>query len=163
MPDCSRIETRPRTRSPRSGGAGADGRYPPRQAAVESFSELGEREQPARDAQNSVAAFLDGCDYPTVDRSEITAELVSRPVRPFELNGWDNVTRQLGGRISVRLPSGEIYAPRWPGNTASSPCWRRNCRCRYQCRWLKASRVGALSGPSPYASGWKASRRRRPR
>lgn len=56
-----------------------------------------------------------------MDRTEITAELVSRlvasqypqwahlPVSPVELPGWDNVTFRLGEDKSVRLPSGPSY------------------------------------------------------
>src|ERR1700735_2332794 len=57
-----------------------------------------------------------------VDKAAITSALVSRltaaqfpqwadlPVRPVELDGWDNTTFRLGEEMSVRLPSGEIYA-----------------------------------------------------
>ena len=55
---------------------------------------------------------------PCVDKTAITPELVSRliaaqfprwaglPVRPVELDGWDNATFRLGEEMSVRLPSG---------------------------------------------------------
>jgi len=33
------------------------------------------------------------------------------PVRPVELDGWDNATFRLGEDMSVRLPSAEAYAP----------------------------------------------------
>jgi len=58
-----------------------------------------------------------------MDRSAITPGLASRliatqfpqwadlPVRPVELNGWDNITFRLGDNMSVRLPSGENYVP----------------------------------------------------
>ncbi len=57
-----------------------------------------------------------------VDKAAITPALVSRliaaqfpqwadlPVRSVELDGWDNTTFRLGEEMSVRLPSGEIYA-----------------------------------------------------
>jgi aminoglycoside phosphotransferase (APT) family kinase protein len=59
---------------------------------------------------------------PCVDRAAITPELVSRlvaaqfprwaglPVRPVELDGWDNATFRLGEEMSVRQPSGAGYA-----------------------------------------------------
>jgi aminoglycoside phosphotransferase (APT) family kinase protein len=55
------------------------------------------------------------------DRLEVDAGLVRRlvaaqfpqwaglPVRPVELNGWDNTTFRLGERMKVRLPSAERY------------------------------------------------------
>ena len=58
-----------------------------------------------------------------MDGDEITAEVAARlvadqfpqwaglPVVPVGLNGWDNTTFRLGGRLSVRLPSGEDYVP----------------------------------------------------
>jgi aminoglycoside phosphotransferase (APT) family kinase protein len=58
----------------------------------------------------------------SVDKAAITATLVSRlvaaqfprwtglPVRPVELDGWDNATFRLGDEMSVRLPSGAAYA-----------------------------------------------------
>jgi aminoglycoside phosphotransferase (APT) family kinase protein len=33
------------------------------------------------------------------------------PVRPVELDGWDNRTFRLGSELSLRLPSAESYAP----------------------------------------------------
>ena len=59
---------------------------------------------------------------PSVDKAAITPALVSRlaadqfpqwadlPVRPVELDGWDNATFRLGEDMSVRLPSGGQYA-----------------------------------------------------
>jgi aminoglycoside phosphotransferase (APT) family kinase protein len=59
---------------------------------------------------------------PSVDKADITADLVSRlvrdqfpqwaglPVRRVEPGGWDNVTFRLGADLSVRLPSGPWYA-----------------------------------------------------
>src|SRR5580704_17728624 len=59
---------------------------------------------------------------PSVDKADITAELVSRlvaaqfpqwaglAVRPVEPGGWDNVTFCLGPGPSVRLPSADCYA-----------------------------------------------------
>lgn len=59
---------------------------------------------------------------PSVDKAAITPALVSRlvaaqfpqwaglPVRPVELDGWDNTTFRLGEDMSVRLPSGRQYA-----------------------------------------------------
>jgi aminoglycoside phosphotransferase (APT) family kinase protein len=59
---------------------------------------------------------------PCVDKAAITPALVSRlveaqfpqwaglPVRPVELDGWDNATFRLGDEMSVRLPSGAGYA-----------------------------------------------------
>jgi aminoglycoside phosphotransferase (APT) family kinase protein len=59
---------------------------------------------------------------PSVDKSDITPALVSRlvtaqfpqwadlPVRPVELDGWDNTTFRLGQDLSVRLPSADQYA-----------------------------------------------------
>ena len=59
---------------------------------------------------------------PSVDRTAITSELVSRlvgaqfprwaglPVRRVEPGGWDNITFRLGADMSVRLPSGPGYA-----------------------------------------------------
>ncbi len=59
---------------------------------------------------------------PSVDRTAITTELVSRlvgaqfprwaslPVRRVEPGGWDNITFRLGPDMSVRLPSGPGYA-----------------------------------------------------
>ncbi len=58
-----------------------------------------------------------------MERSAITPALASRlvadqfpqwadlPIRPVDLAGWDNVTFRLGDDMSVRLPSGEAYAP----------------------------------------------------
>jgi aminoglycoside phosphotransferase (APT) family kinase protein len=57
-----------------------------------------------------------------VKKADITSELVSRlvaaqfpqwaglPVRPVDVDGWDNATFRLGERMSVRLPSSEAYA-----------------------------------------------------
>jgi len=57
-----------------------------------------------------------------VERAPITPELVSRliaaqfprwrhlPVRPVDLDGWDNKTFRLGDRMAVRLPSADAYA-----------------------------------------------------
>lgn len=54
-------------------------------------------------------------------KADITAGLVSRliktqfpqwaelPVRPVDVDGWDNATFRLGEQMSVRLPSGEHY------------------------------------------------------
>ncbi len=54
-------------------------------------------------------------------KADITAELVSRlvaaqfpqwadlPVRPVDLDGWDNATFRLGEHMSVRLPSSRAY------------------------------------------------------
>jgi aminoglycoside phosphotransferase (APT) family kinase protein len=59
---------------------------------------------------------------PSVEKADITAELVSRlvaaqfpqwaglAVRPVEPGGWDNVTFRLGPGLSVRLPSADCYA-----------------------------------------------------
>ena len=59
---------------------------------------------------------------PSVDKAAITPALVSRlvaaqfpqwaglPVRPVDLDGWDNRTFRLGPEMSVRLPSGRQYA-----------------------------------------------------
>lgn len=59
---------------------------------------------------------------PSVDKADITPELVSRlvaaqfprwaglPVWPVEPGGWDNVTFRLGPGLSVRLPSADCYA-----------------------------------------------------
>ena len=59
---------------------------------------------------------------PSVDRTAITPELVSRlvgaqfpqwaglAVRRVEPGGWDNITFRLGPEMSVRLPSGPGYA-----------------------------------------------------
>jgi DNA/RNA-binding domain of Phe-tRNA-synthetase-like protein len=56
-----------------------------------------------------------------VDRTALTAEFVARlladqfpqwsdlPIRPVELNGWDNITFRLGEELSVRLPSHDVY------------------------------------------------------
>jgi len=56
-----------------------------------------------------------------VEKAAITPELVSRlvrtqfpewahlPVRPVELDGWDNTTFRLGDSLSVRLPSADGY------------------------------------------------------
>ncbi len=55
-------------------------------------------------------------------KADITVELVSRlvrtqfpewaelPVRPVDVDGWDNATFRLGETMSVRLPSAEHYA-----------------------------------------------------
>jgi aminoglycoside phosphotransferase (APT) family kinase protein len=57
-----------------------------------------------------------------VKKADITPGLVSRlvaaqfpqwaglPVRPVEVDGWDNATFRLGERMSVRLPSSPAYA-----------------------------------------------------
>jgi aminoglycoside phosphotransferase (APT) family kinase protein len=77
---------------------------------------------------------------PSVDRTAITSELVSRlvtgqfprwaslPVRRVEPGGWDNITFRLGPDMSVRLPSGPGYAEqvekehRWlPGFASQLP------------------------------------------
>ena len=59
---------------------------------------------------------------PSVDKADITPELVSRlvaaqfprwaglPVRAVEPGGWDNVTFRLGPDLSARLPSADCYA-----------------------------------------------------
>ena len=56
-----------------------------------------------------------------VKKADITPELVSRlvatqfpqwaglPVRPVDVDGWDNATFRLGERMSVRLPSSQAY------------------------------------------------------
>jgi aminoglycoside phosphotransferase (APT) family kinase protein len=56
-----------------------------------------------------------------VEKADITPELVSRlvatqfphwaglPVRPVEVDGWDNATFRLGEQMSVRLPSSQAY------------------------------------------------------
>jgi aminoglycoside phosphotransferase (APT) family kinase protein len=56
-----------------------------------------------------------------VRKADITPELVSRlvasqfpqwaglPVRPVDVDGWDNATFRLGERMSVRLPSSQAY------------------------------------------------------
>jgi aminoglycoside phosphotransferase (APT) family kinase protein len=56
-----------------------------------------------------------------VKKADITPELVSRlvatqfpqwaelPVRPVDIDGWDNATFRLGQRLSVRLPSSQAY------------------------------------------------------
>jgi aminoglycoside phosphotransferase (APT) family kinase protein len=56
-----------------------------------------------------------------VQKTDITPELVSRlvatqfpqwaelPVRPVDVDGWDNATFRLGERLSVRLPSSQGY------------------------------------------------------
>jgi aminoglycoside phosphotransferase (APT) family kinase protein len=56
-----------------------------------------------------------------VKKADITQELVSRlvasqfpqwaelPVRPVDVDGWDNATFRLGERMSVRLPSSQAY------------------------------------------------------
>jgi len=61
------------------------------------------------------------CDNPGVRKAEITAGLVSRlvasqfpdwadlPVRPVDVDGWDNATFRLGDTMSVRLPSSEDH------------------------------------------------------
>src|SRR5450755_1092534 len=66
---------------------------------------------------------------PSVDKAAITPALVSRlvadqfpqwadlPVRPVELDGWDNATFRLGEDMSVRLPSGGQYALQAGGMT----------------------------------------------
>jgi aminoglycoside phosphotransferase (APT) family kinase protein len=58
-----------------------------------------------------------------VDKAEITPALVASlvaaqfprwadlPVRPVELDGWDNTTYRLGEEMSVRLPSADRYTP----------------------------------------------------
>jgi len=71
-----------------------------------------------------VIAWLAGrrrCDNPAVRKAEITAGLVSRlvasqfpdwadlPVRPVDVDGWDNASFRLGDTMSVRLPSSEDY------------------------------------------------------
>ncbi|MFK3983170.1 aminoglycoside phosphotransferase family protein [Micromonospora sp. NPDC050397] len=56
--------------------------------------------------------------FPTID-VELVRRLVRTqfprwadlPVRPVEFGGWDNRTFHLGDRMTVRLPSGEGYAP----------------------------------------------------
>jgi aminoglycoside phosphotransferase (APT) family kinase protein len=57
-----------------------------------------------------------------VDKSDITVELVegliaaqfpqwsNLPVKPVEVDGWDNATFRLGSSMSVRLPSADSYA-----------------------------------------------------
>lgn len=57
-----------------------------------------------------------------VRKSDITPELVARliatqfpqwahlPIRPVDVDGWDNATFRLGQDMSVRLPSAEAYA-----------------------------------------------------
>jgi aminoglycoside phosphotransferase (APT) family kinase protein len=61
------------------------------------------------------------CDNPAVRKAGITAGLVSRlvasqfpdwadlPVRPVDVDGWDNASFRLGDTMSVRLPSSEDY------------------------------------------------------
>ncbi len=55
-------------------------------------------------------------------KADITVELVERlisaqfpawadlPVRPVDIDGWDNPTFRLGESMSVRLPSDDAYA-----------------------------------------------------
>jgi aminoglycoside phosphotransferase (APT) family kinase protein len=57
-----------------------------------------------------------------VKKPDITPELVSRlvaaqfpqwaelPIRPVDVDGWDNATFRLGESMSVRLPSSQAYA-----------------------------------------------------
>jgi aminoglycoside phosphotransferase (APT) family kinase protein len=56
-----------------------------------------------------------------VEKADMTPELVSRlvatqfpqwaelPVRPVDIDGWDNATFRLGEHMSVRLPSSQAY------------------------------------------------------
>jgi aminoglycoside phosphotransferase (APT) family kinase protein len=56
-----------------------------------------------------------------VEKADITPELVSRlvatqfpqwaglPIRPVDVDGWDNATFRLGEQMSVRLPSSHAY------------------------------------------------------
>jgi aminoglycoside phosphotransferase (APT) family kinase protein len=58
-----------------------------------------------------------------MEKAAITPTLVTRliaeqfphwaqlPVRPVELDGWDNTTFRLGDELSVRLPSADRYVP----------------------------------------------------
>ncbi len=95
-----------------------------------------------------------------MDRAAITAALAARlvaeqfplwadlPVRPVELGGWDNITFRLGEDMSVRLPSGGVYAPqvdkehRWLPELARQlplpipePVARGAPRCGYPWPW----------------------------
>jgi aminoglycoside phosphotransferase (APT) family kinase protein len=61
------------------------------------------------------------CQTRRVRKADITAELVEElvasqfpqwhglPVRPVEVDGWDNTTFRLGSSMSVRLPSADSY------------------------------------------------------
>jgi len=63
------------------------------------------------------------CDNLKVRKADISAGLVSRlvatqfpqwadlPVRPVDVDGWDNATFRLGEGMLVRLPSAEEYVP----------------------------------------------------
>ena len=60
---------------------------------------------------------------PTDGRAGITADLVRRllrsqlpqwsdlPIRPVEVDGWDNRTYRLGADLTVRLPTAAGYVP----------------------------------------------------
>jgi aminoglycoside phosphotransferase (APT) family kinase protein len=66
-----------------------------------------------------------------VRKADITAELVSRlvatqfpqwaepPVRPVDVDGWDNATFRLGEHMSVRLPSSQAYVEQ----VGKEHCW----------------------------------------
>ena len=61
------------------------------------------------------------CDNPGVRKADITADLVGRlvasqfpewadlPVRPVDVDGWDNASFRLGDTMSVRLPRSQDY------------------------------------------------------
>jgi aminoglycoside phosphotransferase (APT) family kinase protein len=66
-----------------------------------------------------------------VRKADITPELVRRlvatqfpqwaelPVRPVDVDGWDNATFRLGERMSVRLPSSQAYVEQ----VSKEHCW----------------------------------------
>jgi hypothetical protein len=70
-----------------------------------------------------------------VNREGITVDLVRSlieeqfsqwsdlPVRPVELDGWDNRTFRLGDETSVHLPSAERYVAQVERTWWSHPCW----------------------------------------
>ena len=55
-----------------------------------------------RDITPKVVAKLIASQFP---------QWVGLPIRPVELDGWDNTTFRLGNGLSVRLPSHQMYVP----------------------------------------------------
>ncbi|MEW2146363.1 aminoglycoside phosphotransferase family protein [Micromonospora vinacea] len=69
-------------------------------------------EQPTPGVPETDAAVAERIDTTLVRRlvAEQFPQWADLPVRPVEVDGWDNRTFRLGETMSVRLPSGEGYA-----------------------------------------------------
>jgi aminoglycoside phosphotransferase (APT) family kinase protein len=101
----------------------------------------------------------------SVDKAAITPELVSRlvaaqfpqwanlPIRPVELDGWDNTTFRLGEDMSVRLPSGDIYAPQVNKEHLWLPVLAPHLPLPIPSRWRRESPGAGTRGSGLSAGG----------